>query len=581
MSRAAVSLFSLTSLTLIAALTPVSQAVAQSAAAAVAAAQTTPGAGELLRDLPTTEPKMPALSEPAPLADTVATDKAPAVSFVLKEFKVSGATVLSPQQIAALAEPYAGKPVNEQQVAALVAALRKRYEDKGYTLVSIGFPSQDNGVLSVNVIEPRLGRVQIPLGADAPVSEARIKGLMAFFSVKTSGLLNTLSLERVMFALNDTPGVAAKASLSPSGEEGVYNLGIQVQPRRSWDASVQLDNQGMDDAGRWRTTGLTRWNNPLGIGDNLDFQGLLSDSGGVKVGRLAYELPVLYTPARLSVAYAKLGYGLGGDLSSYGAHGTARVFETNLTYPLLRSRSRTLMARLGAESKNLTDKVDAFEGVDGFASRGDKRILAILGGLTYESRDTWAGGGFNSASAQLHWGHLRFKDAEGQAWDANLGSASTAGRFAKAELQYSRLQSISRTVSLYVNFSQQLASSNLDPAEKMTLGGPKGVRAYSPTEGASDEASLVTSELRYWIDSNWTVFALYDWGKGRRIRDIDAMQSAGNNDIQLHGAGLGVAATYPDWATIKATVAWRGPRRGETDTSNDKPRLYVQAQHSF
>ena len=576
MSRAAVSLFSLTSLALVAALTPVSQAIAQAAAVA-AAAQATPGAGDMLRDLPPTQPKMPALPELAPLADTAQTDKAPAVSFVLSALQVPGATVLTPQQIAGIAEPFLGKPMNEQQLGAIVAALRKRYEDKGYTLVSIGFPSQDvsKGVLTVNVVEPKLGRVQMPLGKDAPVSEARINGLMSFFCLKAGGVLSTQALERVMFTLNDTPGVAAKAALSPAGEEGVYNLNIQVQPRRSWDASLQLDNQGMDDAGRWRTTGLVRLNNPLGIGDNLDFQGLISDSGGVKVGRLAYELPVGYTPARLSVAYAKVNYGLGGDLSLYSAHGTARVFESNLTYPLIRSRSRTLMARLGGESKNLTDKLDAYE------SRSDKRILAALAGLTYESRDGLWGGGFNSASAQLHWGHLRLKDATSQSEDASHGDYNTAGRFGKVELQYSRLQGISREVSLYVNASQQLASRNLDAAEKMTLGGPKGVRAYSSAEGASDEASLVTSELRYWIDRNWTVFALYDWGKGRRTRDIDPTTSAVDNDIQLRAAGLGVVASYPDWATVKATVAWRGSRRAEADTSKDKPRLYVQAVHSF
>jgi hemolysin activation/secretion protein len=368
--------------------------------------------------------------------------------------------------------------------------------------------------------------------------------------------------------------VQAKASLSPAGDEGVYNLAIQVQPLRSWDASLQLDNHGMSDAGRWRTTGLVRLNNPLGIGDNIDFQGLLSDAGGVKVGRLAYELPVAYTPARLSVAYARVGYGLGGDLAQYGAHGTARVFETNLTYPLIRSRNRTLMARVGAESKSLSDKLDAFDWVT------DKRVVAGLAGLTYESRDGVLGGGFNSASAQLHWGQLRFKDARSATDDAALGDYNTAGHFGRVELQYSRLQGISREVSLYVNASQQLASRNLDAAEKMTLGGPKGVRAYSSAEGASDEASLVTSELRYWIDRNWTVFALYDWGKGRRIRELDPASTA-ENDIQLRAAGLGVVATYPNWATVKATVAWRGSRRAETDTSKDKPRLYVQAQHSF
>jgi len=63
------------------------------------------------------------------------------------------------------------------------------------------------------------------------------------------------------------------------------------------------------------------------------------------------------------------------------------------------------------------------------------------------------------------------------------------------------------------------------------------VRAYPSSEGASDEATLFTSELRLWLNPNWTVFALYDWAKGRRERDTDPVNFS-SNDIQLRGSGL-------------------------------------------
>lgn len=91
---------------------------------------------------------------------------------------------------------------------------------------------------------------------------------------------------------------------------------------------------------------------------------------------------------------------------------------------------------------------------------------------------------------------------------------------------------------------------------------------------------MLTSELRLWLDRNWTVFALYDWAKGRRERNVSVANVSGN-DIMLRGAGLGVVASYPDWVTLKATVAWRGQRAVETEPGNDKVRVYVQAQHSF
>jgi hemolysin activation/secretion protein len=569
MSRSAKSFVPLA---LVAALAPLTSAIAQTVAAAPV-----PNAGEFVRDLPAGT-AMPALPDAAATtASGAKTGQAPAVQFVLRRLEVKGATVFTPQQLDAIAEPWVGKPVGEAELAALMGTLRKRYEDRGYGLASLGFPSQDvgQGVLRVDVVEPKLGRVQLPLGVDAPVTEARIRGLMGFFNLEQGGVLNTAALERVMFALNDMPGVQAKAALSPSGDEGVYNLSIQVTPRRSGDASLSLDNHGVGYAGRWRGTGVLRLNNPLGIGDNVDLQTMLSTGGGVKVGRLAYEWPVAYTPARLAVGYAKVDYALGGQYSSADAHGTAEVAEANLSYPLMRSRSRTLMARLGYESKALTDYLYQS---DTFTSK--KHVNAVLAGLNYESRDGLWGGGFNGLSAQFHWGRLNLKSEIDQLLDGYAGDYGKAGSFGKVELQWSRLQAVSKTVSLYASLSQQLATRNLDSAEKMTLGGPRGVRAYPTAEGSSDEATLFNGELRYWLNRNWTVFALYDWAKGRRMRDTTP-DLYGSNDIQLRGAGLGVAATFPDWVTLKATVAWRGERQPETTTSHDKARVFVQAQHTF
>ncbi|KGM40353.1 hypothetical protein JY96_10775 [Aquabacterium sp. NJ1] len=571
MSRAAVSLVPLA---LLAALMPLGSAQAQVASAAPA-----PRAGDILRDVPTEPSAMPALPNVAPLDAAAPVDKAPAVSFVLRRFEVHGATAFTPQQLSQLADPYVGKTLGEADLSALIGALRKRYEDAGLGLASIGFPTQDvsQGVLKVEVVEPRLARIQVPLGPDAPLSEARVRGLLNTFCLGSGRLLNTQSLERVMFALNDSPGVQAKATLSPSGDEGAYNLAIQVTPRRSWDASLAVDNQGVTYAGRWRVTGLLRFNNPLKIGDNIDLQTIQSSGGGVKVGRIAYELPVGYTPARLSVAYAQVNYALRGEFAYLNPYGEADVAEVNLSYPLVRARNRTVMARLGYDEKYMRDHLTLDPLGDQVYS---KHVRSAVAGLNMESRDGFMGGGFNGASAQFHWGRLRLNSVEDQQNDADLGDLGHAGAFGKVELQYSRLQALARKVSLYASVSQQLASRNLDPAEKMSLGGPRGVRAYPGSEGASDEATLFTSELRYWLNPNWTVFALYDWAKGRRERDTTPVNFS-SNDIQLRGSGLGVALTYPDIATIKATVAWRGTRPVETEPGNDKVRVFVQAQHAF
>ena len=433
MSRAAVSLVPLA---LMAALLPLGTAQAQ-----VASASPAPRAGDILRDVPTEPSAMPALPNVAPLEATAPVDKAPAVSFVLRRFDVHGATAFTPQQLAMLAEPYVGKTLAEADLSALIGALRKRYEDAGLGLASIGFPTQDvsQGVLKVEVVEPKLARIQVPLGADAPLSEERVRGLLNTFCLGSGRLLNTQSLERVMFALNDSPGVQAKATLSPSGDEGVYNLAIQLTPRRSWDASLAVDNHGVSYAGRWRATGLLRFNNPLKIGDNIDLQTIQSSGGGVKVGRIAYEMPVGYTPARLSLAYAQVNYALRGEFADLNPYGEAHVAELNLSYPLVRARNRTVMARLGYDEKYMRDHLTLpFLGEQVYS----RHLRGAVAGLNMESRDGFMGGGFNGASAQFHWGRLRLNSLEDQAWDDNLGELGHAGAFGKVELQYSRLQAL-------------------------------------------------------------------------------------------------------------------------------------------
>lgn len=549
--------------------------VAMLSAQGQAMAQSAPGAGDMLRDLPPPAEK-PAAAPAPELSEPAATAVAPMASFVLREVQLDGNTLMSRRDLAAIVAPYVGQKIDEPALSRLIGAVRQRYQALGYALVGVGYPDQDvsTGLLKLQVVEPRLGRVQVPTGEASPVTDARVQGLLRVHGLKAGELLNTTALERVMFALNDMPGVRARAALAPAGDEGVYNLTIETQATRAWDASVGVDNQGIGEAGRWRFTGLMRLNNPLGMGDNLDLQALLSNTSGVKVGRVAYELPVGYTPARLSVAYAKVAYALGGQFASYDAHGTARVTEGTLSYPFLRSRSRTLIGRVGIEHKALTDELDAFD------VRSDKHIRNTVLGLSWESRDAWLGGGFNGASAQFRWGHLGFGTDQQRQDDAALGAQSTGGSFGKAEWQFSRLQAVTREVALYANLSQQIASRNLDAAEKMSLGGPRAVRAYPTAEAASDEATLFNSELRWWLNPNWTVFALYDWARGRQTRDPGASGEAGN-DVVLRGAGFGLVANYPQWVTLKATLAWRGNRKPVTDTHDDKPRLYLQAQHTF
>ncbi|MEO8153267.1 MAG: ShlB/FhaC/HecB family hemolysin secretion/activation protein [Rhizobacter sp.] len=486
-------------------------------------------------------------------------------SFLLKEVRFTPTRAVPPAELQALVKPFVGKAIDATELTVIAAAIRRAYEERGFGMAGVGFPPQDltQGVLQIAIVEPQVERVVIESSPKPPVSMARTTAVLENSGVREGQPLDLTALDRAMFTLNDWPGVAAKVTLLPTGDEGKYKVSVQTERRRAWDASIDADNLGSSTSGRYRLGTLLRWNNPAGIGDNLDLRLLASNGNGTTVGRLGYEAPLGATPWRAGVGYSHVGYELGEQFAALGAVGTANVLDASLSYALVRSRDANLVGRLGLVNKKLTD-----ETIDVPAS--NKRIRAAELTFSFESRSSWGGGGYNGGSAGIELGKLTY--------DSTPADTTTPGNFTKLSLQLTRLQALTRTLSLFVGGAGQWSSKNLDNAEKFTLGGDKGVRAYPAAEGSSDEGVLLNAELRYWINTQWSSFGFYDVGHGRLRKTPDAI--TGENTRTLHGFGLGVQYTNAEVMVLKASIAWRG-KDPVTSESDSRKRLLLQVSHSF
>lgn len=547
-------------------------------ATSYARAQALPSAGDVARTLPPPPVLAPSASTPVGTAGIRSQASAPSSAglqrFLLKEVRFPPTQAISNVELQALAAPYLNRTVDPNDLTALATALQQLYQDRGLALVALAFPSQDvtAGILYVAIVEPRLGRISVVQGGEPAISEARARGLMSYAGFVPGRPLDLRQLDRAMFSLNDLPGVAARATLTPSGDEGVFDVVVETEARRPWDLALDADNHGAKSTGIWRGGGLVRWNNPLHVGDNVDLRVLGSNHSGLTLGRLSYEVPVVYTPWRASAGVSRVAYQLGDTFSALDANGVAVVADAAISYPVIRSRARNLTVRLGVENKDLQDRFDAL------GLRTDKRIRDVVAGTSFEDRDTLLGGGYTGASAQVQSGTLRIDTGNVRAQDAALGDMATQGHFSKVNLQLSRLQTISERVLLYVGATGQWASKNLDSAEKLTLGGASAVRAYPAAEAPSDQGVVVNGELRYFIDPSWTVFVLYDWARGQLRKRPDP---GSENTRIIDGSGFGVYFSDPRIFTLKASLAWRGRDRPQSETGNDRPRFYVQVQRPF
>ena len=539
------------------------------------AQQRPPDAGTILKEVtPTPAPTKPAAPPlPKPEAPAAPAFAAPTVSFVLKDVRFNGNTVISSDVLAQLAADRIGKSVTLADLNEVAGRITSRYREQGYFLAQALIPRQEikDGVVEVSILEGRLGKLRINRAPDAPISDKRLAGVMQ--AVQPGQPLRQAPLERAMLILSDTPGIEVQSSLEEGEQPGTTDLIVEVNPYKRVAFSLDADNYGIRSSGEYRLGASLRAASPLEYGDNLDLRAMTSSGGGITFGRVGYEIPVGTHGVRVGAGLARLEYALGEEFSALGATGNALVADASLSYPIIRSRAQNVFGKVSYEHKRLQDDVTQVD------SHVGKLVRNWGAGVIYEARDRFWGGGYSSASATVYAGNLDIDDPLTLAADQSAGGLHTQGGFTKLAYQLSRLQSVSARGSVFLGLTGQWASKNLDSAEKIVLGGPRAVRAYPNSEAVADEGQIVTLEYRYSVSPDWTVTGFYDagWAKVNH----DPLPGEPENYRSLRGYGLGMYWGLAGEIAVQASLAWRQTGPARSDTKDRDPRLYVQAIKMF
>lgn len=513
-----------------------------------------------------TPQQVPALQEPQMAA------QAPS-SFVLKSVSFVGATGVSESDLQAVAADKIGQSVTFSDLEAIAANAVAVYRKHGFALVQVFVPVQEvvDGHVKFNVAEGALGNVTVDVDADAPIHQERVAKTLA--ALEPGKPLNNRRYERVMLLLSDLPGIKPQSAISVGGASGATDLKVQVGLRERMQYGLELDDYGTKDSGRLRLTGSLRWASPFERGDNVDLRIMAAEGMHTAFGRLAYETPVGYDGLRIGGGIARVQYELGGAFAALEPTGVGTVADLSFTYPLIRQRTVNLFLRGGLDNKSLTDRFEAV----GYETR--KRIHGVSLGFALERRDQWGGGGYTSMNAQVYLGTLKLRDAMSQLFDAPPFGYSTQGDFRKFTLQAARLQFIAPKWSLYASIGGQRSNKNLDAYEKLSLGGPKAVRAYATGEVLVDDGWIATVELRYALQKEATLFVFHDAARGdmfHQPRPFDPDMSR-----SLRGYGIGFNWSKPGNVSVNLSVAWRGTGPGVTDGGDRNPRVYWSIQKAF
>ncbi|HRO64180.1 ShlB/FhaC/HecB family hemolysin secretion/activation protein [Thermomonas sp.] len=494
-------------------------------------------------------------------------------SFVLQGVEFVGATLVPESELQAAVAEMIGQSVTFADLQQLTVKAAAVYARHGYGLARVFVPVQEvvDGRIKLSVLEGKLGEVSIEIAEGAPIHLERVAGMLSV--LKPGEPLSTNEYERAMLLLSDLPGIKPQSSVTVGASSQANDLRVHVEARDRFQFMLGLDNNGTRDSGRLRLTGSLRWSSPFERGDNLDLRIMAAQGMHTAFGRISYETPVGYSGLRIGGGLARVQYELGGPFAPLKPTGVGDVADLSFNYPLIRQRTTNLLLRGALERKSLTDRYETV----GLETR--KRVNGVSLGLALEHRDRWGGGGYNSANVQVYRGSLHLLDPMARVLDRPPFGYSTEGSFTKFTLQAARLQYLAPRWSLMASVGYQHASRNLDPYEKLSLGGPKAVRAYATGEVLVDDGWLGALELRFSPRPETTLYAFYDAARGdmyhrRRVFDPDLGRS-------LRGYGLGFSWSKPGSLSMNLSVAWRATGPGVTDGGDRNPRIYWSIQKAF
>lgn len=462
----------------------------------------------------------------------------------VQRFVLAGNTVFDAGQLQPLLAPYLQRPLAFAELQAAAAAVAAFYRQAGW-VVQTYLPAQDlgEGVVTIQVLETRLGQLQFAGGLSAPGLQGQVRDIFAA-QLNPGQALSTQRLERATLLANDLPGVGVEASLVPGATPLTTDVSVTTLDKPATFVDLGIDNAGAASTGVNRLSAYGQFGNPAGRGDRLLWNWVHSE--GSEYGRLAYSLPLGSDGWRAGINTASFDYKLtSADLAALHGAGSSGTVGLEASYPLVRTRQHNLQLNLAYDQKHFENRANA-------AVTTRYKIDSAGIGLDGNSFDATAGNAFSTASLTWISGNLDLNGSPNQAADASTTQA--AGGYNKLRYGLSHQQDIRPTLAWSAALTGQLADKNLDSSEKLYLGGADAVRAFPSSEAGGSEGNVLNLELRWRPPAAWGLTAFYDYGEIQINHFNSFTGAAAINRYALQGGGL--ALSWQSATGTRLALTW-------------------------
>lgn len=503
------------------------------------------------------------LPKPSPVPQGVAPERvvekqqaAPAVSseaqkikFQLNKVTIVGNHVIPTSKLEPLYKGSVGKSITVADLFAIVQNITNYYRNNGYIISRAILPPQhvENGEVKIEVIEGYLDKVNVT--GKPGSAKCIIEGFG--YRIRKCPPLNLTHLEKYMLLVNEVPGTNVRAVLAPSkAAPGAADLNLESVTR--WgSAYFSYDNYGTRYIGPQQMTGNATIYSAINSGDSIAYTYTKTPKGGeLTFMDLNYNAPFSDQGTRWTLGNTRTHSHPLFVLRPTQTDGYSNNYYTSVTYPYIRSRSKSLnlTAGFGYLDSNTTNL-----GTPLYTDH----IRSLDLGMSFNFADSYYGAnmiGVNFRKGLPFFGYSSNTDQ----FTAETSRPGGYAAYQKVGVQLSRLQALFGSVSVLGIAKGQWAFVPLLSSEQATFGGNPIGRGYDPAELIGDRGAAASIELRYDKNLNYFINSLQFYG----FYDVGAVWNIlvnASSPTKVSASSMGVGLRFSMTKYVSGNIFWAQP----------------------
>jgi hemolysin activation/secretion protein len=462
-------------------------------------------------------------------------EEAAAQGFEIKVFEVTGNTIYPEEKLRAAVLLYTGADRTVGDVEKARDALEKLYHDAGYPTVLVNIPEQTlkDGVVKLQIIESRIGRVKIT-GNRYFTMEKVMQDLPSFEPGK---ILYLPDVQTEIGRLNRSQDIKVDPVISSGKVPGTVDVELKVEDHLPLHGFLELNNRASHNTSALRLSGTVHYDNLWQSEHSLtaQYQTAPLKPQEVEVAGATYVLPA---PWEKDDQWAIYGIWSGSKTTiaeGFSVMGKGEIVGTRYAMALTPYKLYTHTLTLGADYKHF-DTAIGFTNASGETTHTPITYLPLS--ASYSSSLPDERGGMNQFSLALNIS-LRGVVSKEEEFDQKRFKGTADYQYMTASFQ--RNQKLPKEMNLILKLDGQKTNQPLIDNEQFSAGGMESVRGYWESEAAGDEAVHAILELAFpspTTNSRYamTPYLFYDIAD---LKVVDA-QPGQQTFFTLEGAGLGV-----------------------------------------